>query len=128
MPQLSRIFILIAGFSLMSAGMLSAYGFHGLPGKVPVEKIASWQWATEMQYYHSIGLILVALLLARTPKSILLKAAGGLMLVGLVVFSGGIYAETLGAPAAVGEAAPVGGGAFFLAWVLTGIAGFRARD
>lgn len=35
MPRLSRVLFLIAGISLMVAGMLSAYGFHGLPGKVP---------------------------------------------------------------------------------------------
>jgi uncharacterized membrane protein YgdD (TMEM256/DUF423 family) len=128
MPHLARAFTLIAGVSLMSAVMLSAYGFHGLPGKVPVEKIASWEWANEMQFYHSIGLILIGLFLARKPGSMLLKAAGGLMLIGLILFSAGIYAETLGAPAALGEVAPAGGGSFMLAWLLTGIAAYRMGE
>ena len=128
MPKLSRLLFLIAGVSLMTAGMLSAYGFHGLPGKVPDVKIASWEWANRMQFYHSIGLILVGLLLARMPQSLLVKAAGGLMLIGLVLFSGGIYADVLGAPSVVTEPVPAGGGAFMLSWLLLGIAGFRARE
>ena len=128
MPALSRIFVLMAGVSLMLAAMLSAYGFHSLPGTVPDASLASWEWANQMQFYHSLGLILIGLLLGRAPRSLLLRVAGGLMLTGLVLFSGSIYAEILGAPAAVGQVAPLGGGSFMLAWLLTGIAGFRARE
>ena len=128
MPTTSRVFFLIAGVSLMLAGMLSAYGFHGLPGKVPDVKLASWEWANRMQFYHSLGLILIGLLLGRAPRSVLLRIAGFLMSIGLVLFSGGIYAEILGAPPAVTQPVPLGGGAFMLAWLLTGIAGFRARE
>ncbi len=128
MPKVSRVLFLIAGISLALAGMLSAYGFHGLPGKVPDAKIASWEWANRMQFYHSLGLILVGLLLARMPRSLLLKGAGGLMLIGLVLFSGGIYAEILGAPEVVTAPVPAGGGSFMLSWLLVAIAGFRARE
>jgi uncharacterized membrane protein YgdD (TMEM256/DUF423 family) len=79
-----------------------------------------------LQFFHSIGLILVALLIDRSPGSLLLRAAAALMMIGLVLFSGSIYAEVLGAPAAIGEVAPLGGSSFMLAWLLTGIAGFRA--
>lgn len=121
----SRILFLVAGISLAVAGMLSAYGFHGLPGKVPDAKLASWGWANQLQFYHSIGLILIALLLDKAPRSVLLRVAAGLMIVGLVLFSGSLYAEILGAPQWVGEVAPMGGASFMLAWLLTGIAGFR---
>ena len=128
MPRTSRVFFLIAGISLMLAGMLSAYGFHGLPGKVPDAKLASWEWANRMQFYHSLGLILVGLLLARVANSMLLRVAGGLMLFGMLLFSGGIYAEILGAPSFVTQPVPMGGGSMMLAWLLTGIAGMRIRD
>jgi uncharacterized membrane protein YgdD (TMEM256/DUF423 family) len=126
MPSLSRALFLVAGISLMVAAMLSAYGFHGLPGKVPEAKLASWAWATQFQFYHSLGLIVIGLLLVHSPRSILLRAAAALFLAGLVLFSGSIYAEVLGAPPAIGEVAPIGGSSFMLAWLLTGIAGFRA--
>ncbi len=125
MPQLSRALYLLAGVSLMTAAMLSAYGFHGLPGTVPDAKLASWQWANQFQFYHSIALILIGLLLSHEPRSWLLRGAAALMVLGLILFCGSIYAEVLGAPPAIGEVAPLGGGAFMLAWLLTGIAGFR---
>lgn len=127
MPKFSRSLFLIAGISLMLAAMLSAYGFHGLPGKVPEAKLASWAWANQFQFFHSMGLILIGLLLDKAPDSWLLRIAAGFMMLGLVLFSGSIYAEILGAPPAVGEVAPMGGTSFMLAWLLTGIAGFRIR-
>lgn len=127
MPAFSRFLFLIAGVSLMLAAMLSAYGFHGLPGKVPDAKLASWAWGNQFQFFHSIGLILIGLLLRRSPASVLLRAAAGFMMLGLVLFSGSIYAEVLGAPPAIGEVAPLGGSSFMLAWLLTGIGAFRIR-
>ena len=128
MPRLSRLLIHFACLSLASAAMLSAYGFHGLPGKVPDAKIASWAWANQFQFYHSIGIVIVALLLRRQPRSAPLLGAVALMIVGLVLFSGSIYAEVLGAPAAIGEVAPLGGSAFMLAWLLAGIGAWRLRE
>ena len=127
MPAISRIFLLIAGVSLMAAAQLSAYGFHGLTGKVSAAQLASWEWANRMHFYHSLGLILIALLLAHAPRSVLLRASAGLMMLGSVLFCGGIYAETLGAPAIVTRTVPLGGGSFMLAWLLVAVAGIRIR-
>ena len=127
MPKFSRSLFLVAGISLMLAAMLSAYGFHGLPGKVPEAKLASWAWANQFQFFHSIGLILIGLLLDKAPGSWLLRSAAGLMIFGMILFSAGIYAEILGAPPAIGAVATMGGLEFMLAWLLTGIAGFCIR-
>jgi uncharacterized membrane protein YgdD (TMEM256/DUF423 family) len=128
MPTFSRFLFLVAGLSLMTAAMLSAYGFHGLPGKVPDAKLASWAWANQFQFFHSMGLILIGLLLRTAPGAALLRAAAGLMMLGMVLFCASIYAEVLGSPAVLGEVAPLGGSSFMLAWLLTAIAGFRIRS
>lgn len=125
MPSVSRWLFLVAGVSLMLAAMLSAYGFHGLPGKVPEPKLASWEWATQFQFFHSIALVLIGMLLRHDPRSVVLRAAAAAMMVGLVLFCGSIYVEVLGAPPAVGDVAPIGGSAFMLGWLLVGIGGWR---
>lgn len=125
MTRTSRALFLVAGLSLASAAMLSAYGFHGLPGRVPDARLQSWAWANQFQFFHSLGLILLGLLLDRARRPVLLLAAAALMIGGMVLFSGSIYAEVLGAPEAIGEVAPVGGSAFMLAWLLTAIGGWR---
>jgi uncharacterized membrane protein YgdD (TMEM256/DUF423 family) len=127
MPRPARIFIIVGAACLMFAAQLSAYGFHGLEGKVAEAKIRSWEWAGQMQVYHSLGLILIGVLLRQMQDSKLLRAAGSLMVLGIILFSGSIYAEVLGAPPAIGEVAPLGGSAFTLAWLLAAIAAWRHR-
>lgn len=127
MPTAGRIFIVIGALGLMLANQLGAYGIHGLEAKVSAAEMRSWEWAVQIQYYHSAGLILIALLLKPARQSRLLAIAGGLMILGQLLFSGSIYARVLGAPALIGQVAPMGGGSLMLAWLLTAIAGFRMR-
>ena len=120
----SKTFLVIGGLSLLVVTQLSAIGFHALNDVLTPEKRASWQWATQMQFYHSLGLILLALLAPRLGNSRLVTLAGGLMVLGLVLFSGSIYLGSLGI-APVGQFAPFGGGSFMVAWLLVAIAAIR---
>lgn len=128
METIERGFIMIGCVLLTAAGALSAYGFHGLADTISAAKQESWHWAVDMQFYHSIGLILVGLLSAHIGQSWPLRLAGAAMLVGILIFSGLIYAETLGAPEAIGEIVPTGGTLFMLSWLLVAVAVWRARD
>lgn len=126
LPASSKTFIVIGALSLLVATQLSAIGFHALNEILTPAQRESWHWATEMQFYHSIGLIVLALLAPRLADSRLITWAGGLMVLGLLLFSGGIYLGSLGV-SAVGQVAPLGGSSFMLAWLLVAIAAFRAR-
>jgi uncharacterized membrane protein YgdD (TMEM256/DUF423 family) len=121
----ARTFIVIGALSLLVATQLSAIGFHALNEVLTPAKRESWHWATEMQFYHSLGLILLALLGPRLGNPRLLTWASGFMVLGLLLFSGSIYLGSLGVPA-VGQVAPMGGSSFMLAWLLVAIAAFRA--
>jgi len=124
MTPASRVLIIIASLSLLAATQLSALGFHALASVLGPAKQASWQWANQLQFYHSLGLILVALLAPRLKDPRLAYWAGGIMVLGLLLFSGSIYLGSLGVPG-VGQVAPLGGGSFMLAWLLVAIAAFR---
>ncbi len=126
LPPLSRVLLIIGSLSLLAATQLSALGFHALTNVLSPQQQESWHWATELQFYHSLGLILLALLAPRLGNSRLLAWAGGIMTLGLLLFSGTIYVNSLGL-APVGQLAPLGGGSFMLAWLLVAIAAFRAR-
>jgi uncharacterized membrane protein YgdD (TMEM256/DUF423 family) len=108
LPPVSRVLLIIGSLSLLTP-----------------QQLESWHWATELQFYHSLGLILLALLAPRLGNSKLVAWAGGIMTLGLVLFSGTIYVNSLGL-APVGQFAPMGGGSFMLAWLLVAIAAFRA--
>ena len=127
LSRASRVLLIIGSLSLLSATQLSALGFHALRNVLTEAQQESWHWATELQFYHSLGLVLLALLAAPLGNSRLVTIAGALMIVGLLVFSGSIYVNLLGL-APVGQVAPFGGGSFMLAWLLVAITAFRARS
>lgn len=126
LPPVSRVLLIIGSLSLLSATQLSALGFHALTNVLTPQQQEAWHWATELQFYHSIGLILLALIAPRLGNPRLVAWAGGIMTLGLLLFSGTIYVNSLGL-APVGQFAPFGGGSFMLAWLLVAIAAFRAR-
>jgi uncharacterized membrane protein YgdD (TMEM256/DUF423 family) len=126
LPPFYRGLIIVGSLSLLIATVLSAVGHHALTTVLTPKQQVAWQWATEMQSYHSLGLILLALLAPRLGNPKLLALAGGIMTLGLFLFSGTIYVSSLGL-APVGQVAPFGGSSFMLAWLLVAIAAFRAR-
>jgi uncharacterized membrane protein YgdD (TMEM256/DUF423 family) len=125
MPTLSRVLIIIGCLSLMVAFLLSALGFHALGDVMVPGKKESWNWAVELQFYNSLGLVVLGLLATRLARTTLIALAGAIIVAGLFLFSGSIYLECLGAPEAVGEVAPIGGTGFMLAWFLVAVAVWR---
>ena len=122
MTTLNRTFLIIGALFLMTAAMLSAYGLHGLADSLTEADRLSWRWATQMQTYHGLGLILITLLALHIGPAKLLAIARGLFVFGIIIFSGGIYLEQLGISAALGKIVPMGGASFMLAWGLVALA------
>ena len=124
-----RLFIVTGCVLLTTAGMLGAYGLHGLDDSLSETGRVSWGWAVQMQYYHSLGLILVGLLGLHLGSSWPLRIAGALMIIGMLIFSGLIYAEqTIGIPDALGRIVPTGGSAMMASWVALAIGILRNRN
>lgn len=116
----ARTFIAIGALSLMVAALLSALGFHALD--LSEAKQRSWEWAVDLHAWHSFALILLGLVHERLPGSRLLYLSAALMIAGLFLFSGSIYLESLGAPEAIGQVAPMGGSSFMLGWLSLALA------
>jgi uncharacterized membrane protein YgdD (TMEM256/DUF423 family) len=85
--------------------------------------LAVWHTAVQYHAWHALGLLAVGFL----APSVWSKAAGGLLLAGIVLFSGSLYALALGAPRALGAVAPAGGLAFMLGWLAFATAVICAR-
>ena len=111
-------------FALLLAVMLGAYGAHGMQGS---PSAGAYQTAVDYQFIHGLGLILVTLLAQRYPALKLINASAWLLLAGIVLFCGSIYATSFGAPAFLGSLAPIGGSAFMLGWLALGFGVLRAR-
>jgi uncharacterized membrane protein YgdD (TMEM256/DUF423 family) len=76
--------------------------------------LAVWQTAVQYHAWHALGLLAIGL---STPSDCWSRAAGWLLVAGIVLFSGSLYALALGAPRARGAVPPIGGLMFILGWL-----------
>lgn len=121
-----RALILCGALTLALGVATGAFGAHGLKRLVAPDLLEVWRTAAHYQLIHGAGLLLVAALwprLAPTPAA----WAGGLMLAGLIVFSGSLYALVLTGFRALGAVTPIGGLLMILSWLALAWAACKAR-
>lgn len=109
------------------AVVLGAFGAHALRQMLDEKSLAIWQTAVDYQFRHVLAL-LAAGLLARARTSRALSLAAIAFVVGIVLFSGSLYALALGAPRPVGAITPLGGVAFIAGWLALAWSVFRGAD
>ena len=102
---------------------IGAFAAHGLQQLTTDEKIIQgFKTATQYQFYHAIGLIVVGVLMGTYPgKS--MHFAALLFFAGICCFSGSIYLLTYFklntiAPGALVFVTPIGGLLFIAGWLL----------
>ncbi|WP_426415443.1 DUF423 domain-containing protein [Aestuariirhabdus sp. LZHN29] len=113
----------IGGFSAVALG---AYGAHGLSG-MPAPLQQAYQSAVQYQFYHSLALVLVALLMHWRGSRLLVVAGLGFA-VGLFLFCGSIYLRLLLGLDIPRLLTPAGGIAFMLGWAGLLGAAWRHRE
>ncbi len=127
MTLTAKLFLILGGFNAALAVMLGAFGAHALKVRVSTEMLVVYQTGVQYHFYHALGLVLVGLAITQLPESVPLKWSGGLMLAGIVLFSGSLYGLSLSELRWLGAVAPFGGTAFIAAWVLFVIAVIKAH-
>jgi uncharacterized membrane protein YgdD (TMEM256/DUF423 family) len=115
-----------SGVLLALATLLGAFGAHGLLGELSPDRLSVYLTADRYQFFQSLGLLGVGLA-ARAVNAALLRRAGALLLIGIVLFCGSLYALAFGAPHAVGFLTPLGGLLLIAGWVSFVIAMWRTR-
>jgi uncharacterized membrane protein YgdD (TMEM256/DUF423 family) len=114
----------VAAVLLALATALGAIASHALEGTLDADAIHSFETAVDYQFIHSLGLLAIAILAERQPSRLLLLAAF-LVLAGILLFCGGVYASSLDGPRWIAGLAPTGGVGLISAWVLVAIAVLR---
>jgi len=118
--------VALGAASAALAVALGAFAAHGLRSRLAPDLLAIFQTGVQYHFYHSLGLIAVGLAAFHLGLSGPLRLAGWLMLVGIILFSGSLYALALTGERMLGAVAPIGGTAFIAAWVLLALAALRA--
>ena len=107
-------------FGALSAAtsvVLGAFGAHALKGKLSISSQATLETAVHYQMTHSLGLLLVGvLMLVLGVKTPWLTAAWSFT-VGIFLFSGSLYGLALLGWRWLGPVTPVGGALFIVGWL-----------
>ncbi|MEQ9545350.1 MAG: DUF423 domain-containing protein [Marinobacter sp.] len=119
--------LVIGALLALVAVMAGAFGAHGLRDMVSARGLEVFQTAVTYQVYHSIALILVAILAGMELQRRLLAVASGFFLAGILLFSGSLYVLVLTDIRWVGPITPIGGVCFMVGWALVLIAGLRRQ-
>jgi uncharacterized membrane protein YgdD (TMEM256/DUF423 family) len=85
--------------------------------------LAVWHTAVQYHAWHALGLLAVGF----QTEGVWIRAAGWLLVAGIVLFSGSLYALALGAPKGLGALTPFGGVAFIFGWIAFAIGVIYAR-
>ena len=113
MIKLTLIFSAISG--MVSVG-LGAFGAHALKDKLETSgHLATYQTAVQYQFYHTLALLGIAILMSKYSNTWLTNASYSMML-GIIVFSGSLYTLSLSGVKWLGAITPLGGLAFILGW------------
>jgi uncharacterized membrane protein YgdD (TMEM256/DUF423 family) len=113
-----RNFLMLGSLNAFLAVVLGAFGAHVLKARLSTDMLAVFQTGVQYQMYHALGLILIAVLSKQFSNNSSFNRSGWLFLVGIVLFSGSLYALSLSGIKVLGAITPLGGIAFLVGWFL----------
>ncbi|MBP1930233.1 DUF423 domain-containing protein [Ammoniphilus resinae] len=121
-----KIFLILGSINGFLAVGLGAFGAHGLKGKLPADLLEVYQTGVQYHMYHAIALVFTALLADRFSSSSLVHTSGWAFLIGIILFSGSLYALSLSGIRVLGAITPIGGVAFLVGWILLAVAAMKS--
>ena len=124
---MSRLAILLGSGNAALAIILGAFAAHAIKDSLSERMLAIFNTAVDYHLYHALGLIVIGLLISLRPSSKELRLAIYLMLAGIILFCGSLYALSLTGITKLGMITPFGGVAFIIVWVLVFIAFVKYR-
>jgi uncharacterized membrane protein YgdD (TMEM256/DUF423 family) len=115
-------FLIIASIFGVLSVALGAFGAHSLKQFVPADTVATFETGVRYQFYHTFALIGVAIMFQSFPGKWLVWS-GWLFIMGIILFSGSLYALTLLKATntvglrGIGVITPIGGLLFIAGWI-----------
>ena len=107
---------ILVGIAGGSGVLLGAFGAHALRGTLDAQGMELWHTAVNYHVWHALALALTfGLGRGRSARMAMWAFA-----IGIVLFSGSLYALALGAPRWCGVITPFGGLAFVVGWLALG--------
>jgi uncharacterized membrane protein YgdD (TMEM256/DUF423 family) len=110
----SQFIVFLGSFFGFLSVALGAFGAHGLKDKLSPEMLVIFHTATQYMTTHALGLIAVGILSKLYDQP--LSVAAYSFILGILVFSGSLYALSLTEVRVLGAITPIGGLLFLVGW------------
>ena len=127
---MGQFFLAIAAiFGGLSVGV-GSFGAHALKEKLTERSLEIFETGARYQMYHALALLFVALLIRTSGEQFAqpaLIAAGWNFMIGILIFSGSLYALSLTGIKVVGAITPLGEAAFIAGWGALAIAALNNK-
>ena len=114
---MSKNFGIFGALSGALAVLAGAFGAHVLKQHLSASSLDVYQTAVLYQFFHAGALCVIGFGCAHLSARRWLAVSGWSMLLGMVLFSGSLYALALGAPRPIGLLTPLGGIGLLLGWL-----------
>ena len=97
--------------------LIGAFGAHGLEGVlIENQRLETYKTAVNYQFYHTLALLLVGVLMMSNPSKYLIRSAK-MFVYGILFFSGSLYLLSLTNYTLIGVVTPIGGLFFIFGWL-----------
>ena len=121
----ARLALILASVFLFVAVAAGAFGAHALKSRITPELLTVYQTAVQYHFWHALPLLAIGVLLMQKPGSGALAVAAWLLVAGMLLFSGSLYALALTGVRSFGAVTPIGGVALLAAWAAMGWAAWQ---
>ena len=105
-----------------------AFGAHGLRNRLDAYSMSVYEKAVFYHFVHALGILLLVVL-ARTGAITTSgqARAGWLLFMGILIFSGSLYALAVSGIRVLGAITPIGGVAFIAGWLVLAYEAMRIQ-
>ncbi|HTT96955.1 MAG TPA: DUF423 domain-containing protein [Rhizomicrobium sp.] len=121
-----RIWLVIAALNGALAVAFGAFAAHGLSQRLDAHALGIFETGARYHMYHALAMGLSALAMQGTAERTA-RWSAALFLIGIVLFSGSLYALAMTGQRVFAFVTPVGGISFLAGWVLLALAAWRSK-
>ncbi|MFK3619022.1 DUF423 domain-containing protein [Pasteurella multocida] len=121
----------LSGFFCIAFGAFAAHGAaHGLEKNLTPKALAWIETGLKYQFFHTVALMVLGTLQLYLKADIdrVINWIGSTWSLGIVLFSGSLYALALGATKSVAWLTPIGGTLFLIGWAMLAYRSYKNKS
>lgn len=123
---MSNLFLTIGAATTGLGVAMGAFGAHALKSRLSEPFLHTFTTGVHYHLIHALGLCIVGLAIAQSERQGY-TVAGWLMLAGILLFSGSLYALSLSGLRWLGAITPIGGVCWIVAWTVLAATAWSSR-